>query len=350
MKILSGLSIRGIFNSPPAGVKKEFKKLWKDFGVGHDIRWLTIYGSISGIWDPRYVPETIYYNHIEPRLNDKSFSKAWTDKNFCQHVLKEFNLPVTILKNAGGVYYDANNLQISRGMAMEIIEREDRFIIKPSVDSGGGKDVFLLTKTSDGFSSGKVLYRSPDEILSFHKKNFIVQEVIDQHPFYSSFNPSSVNTVRFLTYRSVKDEKVNILNVVFRVGKEGSITDNQASGGYACGMTPDGRLTGRAVTKEGMIFDNVNGIFLEPGLKLEAFNKMAETALKTAHYFPYSRLIGMDICLDKFAEVILIEVNNLNNEINFYQMLGKPLFGEFTDEIINYCRNARKSFMIDFEI
>jgi hypothetical protein len=53
--------------------------------------------------------------------------------------------------------------------------------------------------------------------------------------------------------------------------------------------------------------------------------------------------------VDITNQVKLIEINNNNNEINFYQMNRGPLFGKYTQEIINYCQKSRKSFCIDFD-
>jgi hypothetical protein len=94
----------------------------------------------------------------------------------------------------------------------------------------------------------------------------------------------------------------------------------------------------------------VNGKILEAGLKLEGIDEIRETALKVAARFPYSRLLGLDICLDINGNVRLIEVNDVNNEINFYQMLYGPLFRSFTGEIVTWCSQNMRSFLIDFDL
>lgn len=64
----------------------------------------------------------------------------------------------------------------------------------------------------------------------------------------------------------------------------------------------------------------------------------------------YSRVIGLDFAVTSSNEIKLIEINNKNNEINFYQMSNGPLFESFTDEIINYCKNKKCSFNLGFDI
>lgn len=309
-----------------------------------------MYGNISGIWDHRYAPEDIYYNHIEPRLNNKFFSKAYTDKNYYTAFLGGFGLPETIICNRDGIFYDNKERVIQPGDIIPVLCREDSLIIKPAVDSGGGKGVSLWRRSGDSHLSAEGDPLTVTLLNNLYGRNFTIQRLINQHPFYSAFNRSSVNTVRMLTYRSVTDERIHIIQTVLRVGATGSITDNQASGGYACGVTADGKITGKAVDKKGHIYTGINSVSLIAGTELVSFAEMKEAAVAIASQFHYSRLLGLDLCLDTEGKVRLIEVNNVNNEINFYQMLNGPLFGEFTGEIVNWCINERRTFLIDFTV
>jgi hypothetical protein len=83
---------------------------------------------------------------------------------------------------------------------------------------------------------------------------------------------------------------------------------------------------------------------------IEGFEKMINTARDLASRYNYARLLGLDLCLNKEGDVTVLEVNNVNNEINFYQMLYGPLFKELTNEVISYCQSHLRSFMIDYEI
>jgi len=350
-RILKNISKKCLLNDNYGRVKKDFNRKWAGLRGCFDFYWLKIYGIVSGDWSPEYVPETIYYLHIEPRLNNKMFSKAYSDKNMYHYYVKDIMMPITLVRNVEGVFYEKySNRPSEKGRVINVLESYNRFIIKPSIESGGGRNVALCVKYSDGYQMSGRHIKSVEEILNLYRKNYLIQEVIESHPFFAAFNPSSVNTVRFLIYRSVVDETVKILHSVFRVGITGSITDNQASGGYACGLTKEGCLTGRAVNKKGDIYDNVNGVRLEKGLKLLKYDEMIYEAKKIAYFFPYSRLMGIDLCVDKEGRIVLIEINNQNNEINFFQMLNGPLFGDYTDEVIKFCRSEKKSFVIDFTI
>lgn len=336
--------------SPPSDVLRDHVKLWKSLTNRVNPDWLKAYGNISGLWDMRYIPESLYYNIVEPVLNNKSFSKCYTDKNFYSVVLDEFKRPETLLSNINGVFYSSNGDFITTEEAVAGVKRLRSFIIKPAVDSGGGKAVSLMSAMNEGFISDSGEYCEAEKLFSRYGKDFIIQEVIEQHPYYARYNATSLNTVRVLTYRSCKDEKIHILHIVLRVGAKGKITDNQASGGYACGINDDGSLSGYAVDKHGNTYNEINGNPLVKGEKPFGIDIIKETALRIAPLFHYSRLIGMDLCIDQKGACRVIEINNINNEINFFQMTRGPLFGEFTEEVINFCRGNKRSFMIDFEI
>jgi hypothetical protein len=326
------------------------KELWRRLSRRVNPAWLRVYGNISGIWDYRYIPESLYYTIVEPCLNDKSFSKAYTDKNFYSFILPNFKGPGLIISNINGLFYNCDSELMDFNEVSALLLDSDKFIIKPSIDSGGGKGVSLMTRHGAVFTSETGESFSPDDLLKRYNKNYIIQDLVEQHPYYSRFNSTSLNTVRVLTYRSFTDNSVYILHSVFRIGRSGQITDNQASGGFACGLTDDGLLTGKAVDKYGNRYDDVNGIRLIKGEKPEGIEIIYKMAKEIAEKFHYSRLLGLDLCLDAEGQCRVIEVNNVNNEINFFQMTGGPLFKRFTEEVVSYTLSHKRTFMVDFEI
>ncbi|MBE0673393.1 MAG: hypothetical protein IH591_01905 [Bacteroidales bacterium] len=336
--------------APPADIARAHIALWDRLGSSGGTGWLQLYGNTSGKWDARFIPEPVYYNIIEPCLNEKSFAKAYSDKNFYHRLLPEFDLPRTIAGCTGGVFYSPERKTLSDNQIESLLGSEQSFIVKPSVDSGGGRGVTLWRRSEQGFTSDDGVAFSLPDIKSRCGRNFIIQEVITSHPFYARYNRSSLNTVRMLTYRSVSDNSIHILHSVMRVGASGSITDNQASGGYACTIDNKGALTGRATDKQGKIFSSVNGVDLVPGTMVEGYTVMADAALRIAAAFTHARLLGLDICLDDKGKVRLIEVNCVNNEINFFQIPHGPLFGDFTGEVVEWCSGRKRSFLIDFDI
>lgn len=330
---------------------KSYKKKWTVLSRFVFAKYYKVYTSISGKDDINYVPENIFYCIIEPTLNDTSLSIAYSDKNYYDRLPSFSTLfPKTCIRNIDGVFYDDKYCYIDDKKTGDFLTRLKRFtapqvILKPSVDSWGGRNVLLFIKEHG-------VYRDTDGntldlkfLQSYQNKNYIVQEAIEQYQFYKQFNPSSLNTIRVFTYRSTTTEKVAVLHCVLRMGRDGSITDNQSAGGISCGIDENGKLNDFAVNKKGDIFhyagEGKELSFTSIGsvYKLGEIKKLAK---ECAIHFYYHRILSFDFCVDKRENVRLIEINNKSMEINFLQMNNGPLFGEYTDEVIEYCKNNRK--------
>lgn len=306
-----------------------------------NIKWLKSYITVSNINDYRYIPENIYYNYIEPKLNNYHLSKAYADKNFYELFFPELkNIFVkTYLRKINNCFYDTNFNLISNTQNIEkLIDKTQKYIIKPSIDSGGGINVFEITG---------------NDIFNFINKDydFIVQEKIIQHSFFSQFNESSVNTIRLFSYKSVINNQIYILQGVFRIGKPGSIVDNQAAGGLACAIDLEtSKLNNFVSDKYGNKYYQFNNINFSNDYYIPHLQEMKELAIYIASRLFYFRLLSFDFCVDNMNNIKLIEINNKNHEINFYQFNNGPLFNSFTEEILSYCKDKPVNFLIDFKI
>lgn len=84
-------------------------------------------------------------------------------------------------------------------------------VIKPAVDSSSGHDVIIVDmKNGRDIRSGKVT----QDIFEYYKNNFIVQEKIEQSSELSTFCPSSINTVRVISWDFALDENAEPVLVV----------------------------------------------------------------------------------------------------------------------------------------
>src|SRR5512133_2305499 len=80
-RILQNIARKGKLWAPDKKISGDHDKLFQPIRKHANRRWLKVYGTISGIHDRRFIPEDLYYSEIEPRLNYKPLSKAYTDKN-----------------------------------------------------------------------------------------------------------------------------------------------------------------------------------------------------------------------------------------------------------------------------
>ncbi|MDP2173413.1 MAG: sugar-transfer associated ATP-grasp domain-containing protein, partial [Candidatus Cloacimonadaceae bacterium] len=265
-----------------------------------------------------------------------------------------FSFPKHIMVNENGVNYNAKNECIPANEIDEylghisVTERE--LITKPSLDSGGGAGVRKFVWNTHAWVDSANNRLTADLLSRLYNRDFVVQSCVSQHTFLSQFNETSVNTIRVLTYRSVENESIHILHSLLRIGKKGSITDNQASGGISVGISDQGKLNGFAVDKYGNKFYDVNGVKLSSAIQVPQFDAICFEALKLAKELRYSRLLGLDLTINELGEIIVIEINNVSNEINFYQMNNGPLFGSFTDEVLEYCSTNLRSICIDYSL
>ena len=356
-RIKKGLSVKD-HGQLKAGseLRERHFQLWKDYRKNINFDWLDVYTSVSGVHDHRYVPEDIYYTEIEPRLNNKLFSKAWTDKNsYDMYLGGRVKMPDVVLRCINGVLYTPDFRPAGRPgeyRAFPPAYEGRKLVIKPTMDSGGGKAVRVISSSGEGIEMNPHVQgvTTLPQLFGLYGGNFIIQKYIDQHPWFARFNESSLNTVRILTYRSLKNEEPVVLHRLLRAGRPGSVVDNQASGGIACAIDTDGRLMSFGVDKSGGRHKGTESIDFGEAGEVPFMKEITAAALEVASCYRYSRLLGLDFAVSEDGEVILIEVNDSNNEINFFQMSSGPLFGSFTEEVASSCMNLPRSFVIDYII
>lgn len=78
---------------------------------------------------------------------------------------------------------------------------------------------------------------SQEEVLSMmDNADYIIQDRVLQHPEMDRMYSGSINTIRLVTVRSLKDGELHVLPSILRIGANGSIVDNTSQGGIAVGF------------------------------------------------------------------------------------------------------------------
>ncbi|MBM3434809.1 MAG: hypothetical protein FJY07_01170 [Bacteroidetes bacterium] len=307
--------------------------------------YLDFYYSVLEKSDKNFLPNPIYYNHIEPMLNNIKLLHAFKDKNFYDMFLKDVNTPLTILRKINEGFYDSDykSIELSSSLLSSLTKNKKDLMLKPSIDSGGGLSIQLF-KLDQGqfFSEGKKI--TVEMLTSF--PDFVLQEVITQHQFYQKFNPGSNNTIRVFTYRSVIDEEVHILHRLLRIGKKGAFTDHDNLGGIVIGINEQHQLNPYGLDINGTKFFNFNAVDLSQKNEAPFLCQVEEIASSIARKVFYGRILAFDFSIDLNGEVILLEINGWRNGISQYQMNNGALFGQFTDEIMSYCNGKDFSHIL----
>lgn len=339
-KIYKHLNINNIFINKK--LINDHKKLWGQLKKNVNPKWFLVYSNISENPDINYVPENIYHNIIESRLNNRKLAFAYRDKNFYELFYDGLEIfPETILRNIDGFFYDKNYefVIIDSINLNQILNKYKKIIIKPSIDSGGGKNIMIFKKINGIFYNPQKILLNIDYLKKYYKSNFIIQNYIEQNNILSIFNPTSVNTIRFFTYRSVITDDIIVLHLILRIGKKGHFIDDQNYGGIACRIKENFTLDKYATDKWGNKYYSSNGITFKDFKGLPKIEEMKKISSYIAKKNIHSRLMGFDFTLDINDNIKLIEINNQFAGINFFQMNSSSVFGKYTDEIIQFCKN-----------
>lgn len=310
----------------------EIKNYYSSFGFQNiKTSWHELCTHIRGKFHRQYIPEDLFYNFIEPGLNMFDMHPGLTDKNLLNRLFKGVKQPEIIAKNVNGFYLDSSDDSLVE--LDEVIKNclnYSKIVIKPSIDSGGGRNVFVIN-LEEGDSISNIA--NIKEALKFFDKNFSIQHFIKQHKQIDLLNATSLNTIRVMSLL-IKNE-VKILTCILRIGSEGSNVDNISKGGVACSIDLNGQLSEKGYlfsTKS--VMETSSGIKLE-GFKVPGFNKLNETIQNLHFQIPYFKLISWDIAINVNGELVLVEYNVRSQEILGVQLINGPLFGDCTDMVLS---------------
>ena len=294
--------------------------------IGHTvpIDWHQYFYARTGSFSKLFIPTSEYKNHIIGRLNVYPLHLAYNDKNMTDVTLPHTHQPKIYLKNMCGYFYFEGK-PVTEHEALELCKDLGEVIIKPSL-TGRGTGVRRIFIKNGIVNSSQALKDLFDE----YQADFLVQAVIHQHPKMEALNPSSINTIRAVTYRSGME--IIVVYTVIRIGRKGMNIDNESAGGISAVINSDGTIGKYAYGAPGV--DQVeftdSGIRLD-GYKVPSFEKTIELVKNSHMQLPYFNLIGWDIAIEEDGSPIMIELN-LNPDLS--QSANGPAFGDYTEIIL----------------
>lgn len=134
--------------------------------------------------------------------------------------------------------------------------------------------------------------------------------------------------------------------MIIRIGQEGSLLDNAHAGGCFVGIDVNsGKLKNKVFNQFGVHFDTFNNIdFKNNTYVIPNFENVKKFAKMVGECISHHNLIALDVMLDEDNQPKLIEYNIDAFGLWLFQFTGNTAFGEFTDEIIEYCiKNINKA-------
>jgi hypothetical protein len=318
--------------------KKAIKNTWSPLSKLPSTKWHNAFATANRFFSPLYCPEDLFYAYIEPALNEMRMVDAYVDKNGYDRLFPDVNMPRTVLRCMRNRLYDSKYQMLDEDR-IEILPGD--YIIKPSLDSGGGKNVAKLKADEENIFSMKGKSYTLKELKAYFRGDFIVQELISQSDILSKINPSSINTIRITTMRH--NDNIVHLSSILRFSSNDAITDNENLGGSSVGLDPIlESMKKYAYDKYG------NKIELHPKTKfvfedqrLHGYKEIAECAKKIHEQLSYFDMVSFDFAIDTKNQPIFIEINLKNQGITFHQYNNGPLFVEYTHDVIRDTVKAR---------
>lgn len=329
--------IKGLMSTCPEikTLSKEQKRSIQAWYKSHygkklpDYRWHAYYYTRNGVFSEKYIPNYVL-SDINKALYDPHIAAAFDDKNLYDTLFPDVLQPKTYVKCINGFYYDKNG-PITRTEAISRCTDIGKVIIKPTYRSQNGRGVKHLELRNGRDERSK---DSVSDVFDNYGKNFIVQESIRQHERLSALCPTSVNTIRIVTYRRSESEVVVIYHVM-RIGKFGSEVDNTSAGGMTCKIEENGRLSKYAICSKpaGKFEQNEAGVVFE-NYQVPSFGEVVAKAKEMHLRLPHFIMIGWDFSVNEDGNVVFVE---MNAPFGLHQPAAGPGYGKYTEEIFERC-------------
>lgn len=298
--------------------------------------------NLTGRVEPRVISQREFNTDVWLMLNDQEHFKFYEDKNVYDLLIESEHAPDTILKRVNGQYFDQDSKTISRGDAFKIFYniKEDIIVKESRSNDAKGVEKIYYRKNVFYFNKKKVDLRNIEDIWG---KDIIIQRVIKQHPMMAQPHKHSVNTFRMITLRW--DNQINYLMTYAKFGVDGSIKDNESD------------FIGVPVSEEGKFADY--GISHRDGMKIYKehpttgfkfkelgqvpnFDEYIELIKRLHDRILHQNYVTWDIAMGANGKPIFIEMN-FRGAVWSYQFISeKPLFGEYTEDILTKAVERRE--------
>lgn len=314
--------------------KKELSPYYAERGFKVSMMFADYFSRLSGVESDRYLSMDVYYFFVVPALNRYDFINAYIDKNIYSDLFPMVRQPLTVVKNMHGHFYREGQ-EISRDEAIEAVRSyQGEMMIKPTVETCNGDGVDQITDTSAD---------SLNTLFSRYDINFIVQEKARQHPELQRVNPTSLNSMRLYTYRTLEGKCEFLYPYsMLRFGGKGAVKDNTSKGGGTCLIDRDGHVDDRVFRFKHMEISSLKRETGVENLVVPCYNKVIDTLLAMHSKLPYFDYVGWDVTVDPDGEPLFIEFN-LVPAIEGPQLMAGPMFAEHLDEVVERARQGQCS-------
>ncbi len=169
----------------------------------------------------------------------------------------------------------------------------------------------VMAKVTDKDGGQGIERKSASDIADFDEfrkellshEQYLVEQIIPQHPNMAALNGSSVNSLRIVSY--FDGEKVHVLARVLKMGN-GGIIDNFAHGGMYTMLDENGVALHAAFDMAGDAFEvhPISGITIR-GFTVPMYDKVLELVDEIARVVPQIPYVGWDIAISPDRPVVI---------------------------------------------
>ena len=200
-------------------------------------------------------------------------------------------------------------------------EYTEKTLFCKSIDGECGEGIFTLRIEAKKILVNNTETSEKELQCILHNGRILIQELIVQHPEMKRLYDQSINTIRLVTVRDVKNGQIVVLPSILRVGANGNKVDNTSQGGIAIGFDletgrlhkygffPEYGLKAISHPNSGICFEN----FVIPNI-----NEVVKQAKYFHSFLQDIHSIGWDVAISLEGPVF-IEGND-NWEINAPQI------------------------------
>jgi len=291
--------------------------------------------------DQRVIPGSEMWKEIIPFFNDMNIRVGYSDKNIYDSIINTSSSVATVLKRVRGHYFTHNNREVSSSQARDImLSNQSDLIIKPSdTDNGKGIEKIKYTDGDIYLDEKPVTMNVLEEMYGF---NFIVQDVIQQHSIMAAPHPSSVNTLRMVTFRW-KNE-IRYLLTFARFGADNSVRDNAGTGGLCIGITDSGEFMDFAIGEDCQVYTHhptTNYDFTQHS-QIPNFESFKQFVIDLHKDILHHDFVSWDIAVGLDGQPVFIEANYRGATWIYQLAAQRPLFGELTEEVLEFVAKELK--------
>lgn len=314
-----------------------FKRLWEPVvcrvgGGGVGLSEIEMFKRLKG-FDPRYLTHNIYLPIIARTINNYKWTKIFENKAITDRFSHgQLISPTVFARKIEGEWYGGSMEQLSFSDVCSLCSLKDLLIVKDAKDSSGGVSVERIDLTRVA-AEKRVAFLN--ERLSARSRDVVIQECIKQHYTFARFNPTSLNTLRITTL--YLNGRFTVCSIVLRMGQPGSTVDNWGAGGIMIGVYSDGKVYDVGYDIHAKEYRSSNGVFFQDATLEQIPGLLKAVEYAHVHDFSLCKFIGWDIAVDEHNNGVIIEINSSQPGVIGEQLCTGPIFGNRTQEVIDYC-------------